>query len=41
LGNRGFINKREKKERIKRTIDFFEEGRTGTAGKENARMKTR
>jgi len=36
-----FIYKRKKKDRIKKIMDLFEEGRTETAGKENVGMKTR
>jgi len=35
-----FIYKRKKKDRIKKIMDLFEEGRTEMAGKENAGMKT-
>jgi len=36
MGNRGFMYKREKGDRIKKITDLFEEGRTEMAG-----MKTR
>jgi len=33
MGNRSFVYKREKKDRIKKIMDIFEEGRTEMAGK--------
>jgi len=38
MGNRGFICKRDKKDRIKKITDFFEEGRTEIAVKEKTRQ---
>jgi len=40
IANRGFINRREIKKWINKMSDLLDEGKTETAGKVNAGMKT-